>query len=105
VRYVDPGGIVGTNTPIVRLISANDFIVRFAVPESQVAAVAIGARVRVVVRSQQRAWLHGIVDKVAPEIDAASRMLFLEAHLAGTDAGAATLSGEMARVSVEAPPG
>jgi membrane fusion protein (multidrug efflux system)/multidrug efflux system membrane fusion protein len=104
VRYVDAGGIVSTNTPIVRLISANDLIVRFAVPESQVSVVSVGARVRVVVRSGQQLELHGTVEKVAPEIDAASRMLFVEAGLSRTDAGTATLSGEMARVSMEGAP-
>jgi RND family efflux transporter MFP subunit len=100
-RYIDPGAIVGSSTPIVRIISARDFIVRFAVPEAQISRVAVGRRVRVRLGLRE-AILRGAIDKVAPEIDAASRMMFVEAQLPeGAAVAAAALSGEIARVSIE----
>jgi RND family efflux transporter MFP subunit len=102
-RYVDPGATVRPSTPILRLVSMRDLFVRFAVPEQRIRSMAVGQPVRVRV-GESRLDLRGTVDKVAPEIDAASRMVFLEARLELMDPEVAVRSGEMARVSVaEAP--
>jgi RND family efflux transporter MFP subunit len=98
-RYVDPGANVTAATPIVRLLSARDFFVRFAVPEESAARLSIGAPVEVSLGGAALA-LHGAVDKISPEVDAASRMILVEARL---DAGSLDMkarSGEMARVSL-----
>jgi RND family efflux transporter MFP subunit len=99
-RYVDPGANVTSATPIVRLISAGDLFVRFAVPEEKAATLAVGLPVRVGA-SDDRVSLCGNIAKVSPEIDAASRMVIVEARLDTPPAGAPVLSGEMARVSIE----
>jgi RND family efflux transporter MFP subunit len=102
VRYADPGARVGRGQPIVRLIAASERFVRFAVPEEQAAELAVGQPVRV---AASRLELTGRVEKIAPEIDAASRMVFVEAGLEES-AGALgpMLSGEIARVSLPVPP-
>lgn len=101
VRYADPGARVGQGAPLVRLIAASERFVRFAVPEERAAEAAVGRPVRV---RAGRLDLAGRVEKIAPEIDAASRMVFVEA---GIDQDAATLevvlSGEIARVWLPAP--
>jgi RND family efflux transporter MFP subunit len=79
-RYVDPGAIVGPGKPIVRLISGDDVWVRFAVPEDQVASVVVKGCVQATVASVGVA-ARGVVEMVAPQIDAASRMLVVEARL------------------------
>lgn len=101
-RYVGPGAMVSPGAPIVRLVSSGDVLVRFAIPE------ALGARVRVgmpVTVNVEAAALSGTVDKVAPEVDAASRMIVAEARVlvpAGlTDMA---LSGRVARVHVSTAP-
>jgi RND family efflux transporter MFP subunit len=99
-RYVDPGANVTPATPIVRLISAGDLFVRFAVPEEKARALAVGIAVRVSA-GDDRASLRGSIEKVAPEIDAASRMVIVEARLDKPGAGGPVLSGEMAHVSIE----
>jgi len=79
-RYVDPGTVVGPGKPIVRLISGDDVWVRFAVPEDQVAGVTVGGCVEASVPALKMAT-SGKVETVAPQIDAASRMLVVEARL------------------------
>jgi RND family efflux transporter MFP subunit len=72
-RFVDPGAGVGPRTPLVRLISAHDLWVRFAAPEESAGTIAAGQRVSVRL-AELGLTLDGVVEKVAPEIDAASRM-------------------------------
>jgi RND family efflux transporter MFP subunit len=98
-RYLDPGANITSSTPIVRIISANDLFVRFAVPEERARALVVGNPVRVTAAAST---LRGKIEKVAPEIDAASRMVVVEAQVEveGTQAR----SGEMVRVALgEAP--
>lgn len=102
-RYVDPGATVSASTPIVRIISARDFILRFAVPEDQIAAVSIGIRVHAQIRDHEQI-LHGIVDKLAPEIDTASRMVFVEARVQAIESGGSTVSGETVHVVLDPTP-
>lgn len=102
-RFADPGTNVAASTPIVRLISAREFIVRFAVPNDELTAVPIGSRARICV-GDHGTVLYGTVDKIAPEIDAASRMVFVEARLPPGDAGGSALSGETVHVSIEPMP-
>src|SRR5262249_53880047 len=49
-RYLDPGAIVSSGRPIIRLISDAAPRVRFAVPEEAVGEVASGTRVKVDLR-------------------------------------------------------
>ncbi|MFS8064933.1 MAG: efflux RND transporter periplasmic adaptor subunit [Byssovorax sp.] len=104
-RYVDPGANVTAATPIVRLLSARDFFVRFAVPEESAARLSVGAPVEVSLGGaappRPASTLHGAVDKVSPEVDAASRMIIVEARLDAAALDMKARSGEMARVSIE----
>jgi RND family efflux transporter MFP subunit len=98
VRYVDVGALIRRGTPLVRLIGAGELRVRFAVPEDAPPLEA-GTAVRVVVG---KATFAGTVQKVAPEIDAAARMIFAEAAL--DDARAPRLrSGAVAHVLPSVP--
>lgn len=99
-RYADPGINVTPATPIVRLISADDLFVRFAVPEGRTAGLQSGMAVLVRV-GEQRIEHRATIDKVAPEVDAASRMVFVEARLEKAEPGAPVQAGEIARVTVD----
>ena len=80
MRYLDPGAAVTPGTPVVRLISTDASLVRFAMPPSADGTPRVGARVRVEIESLGRsAW--GVVESRAPEIDAASDMIFIESRL------------------------
>ena len=79
-RYLDPGAIVRSGTPIVRLISAGSFVVRFAVPPDQSARLKVGERVGF--RPESRGpELPGVISQIAPQVDTASQMVFAEADL------------------------
>ncbi|HWE30818.1 MAG TPA: efflux RND transporter periplasmic adaptor subunit [Polyangia bacterium] len=79
LRYVDPGGVVGPTTPILRLINPDDLWVRFAIPENRAAGVAPGERLRVAIETMTD--VNAVVEKVAPEVDVAARMIIAEAKL------------------------
>jgi RND family efflux transporter MFP subunit len=79
-RFADAGALVGPGTAVVRLISAGDLLVRAAVPPEEARALRVGAPVAVTVRTQSLR-LPGTVERVAPEVDAASQMVLIEVRL------------------------
>ena len=97
-RYLDAGTLVNQGTPIVRLISDGGLLTRFAMPPEDARAVRIGSRIRIVIEDLGT-HLAGVVEHMAPEIDAASQMLFAEASVE-TDPSITVPSGAMARVVV-----
>ena len=103
-RYVDSGTTVNRSAPIVRLISQASLVIRFAVPEDQAAGVAVGREVIVCVASAG-VTTNGVIESIAPEIDAALRMVVVEARLTGNAGRTAVIpSGATARVLLTANP-
>ncbi len=80
LRYLDAGALVRSGAPVVRLISTGQFMLRFAVPPEQAAAIRKGAAVAVRLDSLPMT-LAGRVSQVAPRLDTASQMVFVEAEL------------------------
>ncbi|HLM73275.1 MAG TPA: efflux RND transporter periplasmic adaptor subunit [Polyangiaceae bacterium] len=107
-RYFDPGANVTPETPIVRLNSMDELLVRFAVPESMRARLRVGLRVVVEVGEGAGSVpagftgpVMGTIERIAPEVDAASRMVIVESKLDLTGETKSRLySGAIARVSV-----
>lgn len=79
-RFADAGALVGPGTAVVRLISAGDLLVRAAVPPEEARALRVGTPVTVTVRTQGLR-IPGTVERVAPEVDAASQMVLIEVRL------------------------
>lgn len=79
-RFADPGAVVGPGTPVVRLISAGDLLVRAAVPPEEARRLNPGQPVTVTVRAQGFK-IPGTIQRIAPEVDAASQMVLIEVHL------------------------
>jgi RND family efflux transporter MFP subunit len=79
-RFVDAGAIVSLGRPIARLISGDDLLVRAAVPPEQARSLAVGRPVTVHIRTLDLS-VPGRIERIAPEIDAASQMILIEAHL------------------------
>lgn len=95
-RYADVGSLIHKGTPIVRLIESGELRVRFAIPEERANSVAVGDPVQIAAAGLT---LSGVVEKLAPEIDAASRMIFAEASLDVPAAARERIrSGEAVRV-------
>ncbi|MDI1483413.1 efflux RND transporter periplasmic adaptor subunit [Polyangium sp. y55x31] len=104
-RFVDPGASVTATTPVVRLVGARSSFVRFAVQESEVALLSTGRALRIAtVDGGPEVVLDGKVDRIAPEIDAASRMVVVEATIEGGDLQNAVLAGRGAEVSLRPDP-
>ncbi len=80
LRYLDAGALVHSGEPVVRLISAGEYLLRFAVPPEQAASIHKGAGVEMRLDSLPLT-LAGRVSQVAPRIDTASQMVFVEAEL------------------------
>jgi RND family efflux transporter MFP subunit len=96
---LDAGARVAAGQGVVRLISADDLWVRFAVPSAESRWLAPGRVVRVVPVGQEDAPRAGEVRRVAPEIDPATDMVFAEARMELAETGAALLlAGEIVRV-------
>jgi len=79
-RFVDAGAQVGPGTPVVRLISAGDLMVRAAVPPEEARRLAAGTPVTATVRTLGLP-IPGTIRRIAPEVDAASQMVLIEVHL------------------------
>lgn len=99
VRHVDPGAVVSAGTPVIHLIGRGARRLRFAVPPAEVDDLDTGRPLRVELESGpplRRATL----SRVAPEIDAASQMVFVEARLEDAPRPDARLAaGAIVRVS------
>jgi hypothetical protein len=80
-RFVDPGAVVGPGSPLVRLISAGDLLVRAAVPPEEARRLKVGDPVAIDVRAQGF-QIAGTLQRIAPEVDAASQMVLIEVRLA-----------------------
>nr|WP_233601346.1 efflux RND transporter periplasmic adaptor subunit [Corallococcus sp. AB038B] len=81
-RYADPGALVRSGQAVIHLLRGGKRQVRYAVPEPLAREVRVGQTVRVQAQGLEQR-LTGQVAHVAPEVDAASRMLFVVADLDG----------------------
>jgi multidrug efflux pump subunit AcrA (membrane-fusion protein) len=101
-RLADPGAVVAPGEPIVHIIS-EDTMVRFAAKEHELAALHVGAPVRVVFGDLGLTF-DTTIEHVAPEIDSATRIVLVEAPLA-LDAAARerVRTGAIARVFPRSP--
>lgn len=82
-RFADPGALVGPGTPVVRLISAGELLVRAAVPPEEARTLTVGTPVTATVRTMSLR-IPGTIARVAPEVDAASQMVLIEVRLSPT---------------------
>src|SRR5215203_676831 len=80
-RFADAGAQVGPGTPVVRLISAGDLLVRAAVPPEEARRLTVGTPVTSTVRGLGGLQIPGTIQRIAPEVDAASQMVLIEVHL------------------------
>jgi RND family efflux transporter MFP subunit len=79
-RFADAGAVVDPGTRLVRLISAGDLLVRAAVPPEEARRLKEGDAVTVTVRTLGLR-IPGTLQRIAPEVDAASQMVLVEIHV------------------------
>jgi RND family efflux transporter MFP subunit len=80
-RPVSPGARIAPGQPILRLLSTGGMKIRFAVPEEQARRLEPGSPLRLSI-DQPGITLVGAVESIAPEVDAAARMVFAVAAFA-----------------------
>lgn len=97
-RYADAGAFVGAGSPVLRIVRGDELWVRFAVSEDRLDRVAVGRQVDVVVPATG-GRASATVQHIAPEVDSAARMFFVEARIDG--ARRAFQAGLAARVSLD----
>ena len=91
-RYVEPGALAGPGQPVVRLISGERLIVRFAVPPEEARSLRATMPVGIVIGDDR---LPAIIEWVSPEVDPPSGMVILVAVL---DPSAPLKPGSVVRV-------
>lgn len=74
-RPVSPGARVAAGQSIIRVLGTGGRKIRFAVPEAQARQLEPGAQLRLAI-DQPGLTLAGHVESIAPEVDAAARMVF-----------------------------
>lgn len=79
-RYFDPGALVSGGTPVVRLIASESYLVRFAVPPEKARSLAVGQAVEMKLDAAGSGLaVSARISQIAPQIDSASQMVFVEA--------------------------
>lgn len=78
-RYLDPGATVQPGTPIVRIITSDELIVRFAVPDDEAALLEVGQVVDVVIETLG-VTISATIRHIRPELDPAAQMIIAEAE-------------------------
>jgi RND family efflux transporter MFP subunit len=96
-RYLDPGTRVQAGKPVLRLIHAGGFRVRFAIPEGLSGSARVGLPVSILLPILGKE-LPGRIESISPEVDTPSRMVFALATLLSPDDS--VRAGMVARVSL-----
>ncbi len=79
-RYLDTGATVARGERVVRVISTDSLLVRFAVPEKDARLLAVGHSV--LIRTEERGLeAAGEISGIAPDVDPPSQAIFVEAVL------------------------
>lgn len=99
-RYADPGTYVRAGQPVVRIISSAELRVRFAVPEEHATRIRAGLTYVAVLDGRE---IRATVSAIAPEVEPASRTIFVDGTASGIAGGeAAALAGRVVRVRTQA---
>jgi RND family efflux transporter MFP subunit len=99
-RYVSVGATVAAGERVVRIMTSDEAVVRFAVPEADAPTIAVGKPVSLRIEGRDEA-LAGRIASIAPDVDPPSQMIFVEATLSDpTLAKDSIVVGRAARVSI-----
>lgn len=101
LRYVEDGARVVEGQPVIRVISAGELFVKFAIPASDAKKIAPGDAIDVRFETAN-SQASGVVRNIAPELDPIAQMIVAEATL---DSPPADLqSGLVARITPRGKP-
>lgn len=101
-RQVSPGALVQPGTPIVSLDAVETLQVEFSVPETQLAGLAVGARVQARAAAHPGRVFEGAVRAVDSRVDEVTRAVLVRARVGNADR--ALKPGMLLTVGAQAPP-
>jgi RND family efflux transporter MFP subunit len=85
-RYAEVGAVANPGTALFDLQGAGAPLLRFAAPPALASRLVVGAAVEAAVETVP-GRVAAVVEKIAPDVDAASRLVFVEARLAAPRPG------------------
>jgi len=98
-RQVDPGALVNPNNPILRIVNLSTMVTQGNVPERSIGKLRVGNRTTVEVDAIPGKIFTGLVARIAPVLDAATRSALIEIDIPNPDA---VLKAEMfARITLD----
>lgn len=98
-RLFEPGDVIPANSHILSLIDPEQLRIRLQVSERWVALISLGTRVDVSIDALGDRSLSGIIERIHPTIDAATRKGTIEVVLNPYPEGAR--AGQLARVNIQ----
>ncbi len=84
-RSVDPGALVGTNTPLLSVLRLSSLITEVRVPEQYLADMHIGNRAVVFIDALGGKAVEGRVARISPMLDAATRSGLVQVEIPNTN--------------------
>lgn len=98
-RYIDPGALVTPNQPILQIVNLATMVTQGNVPERNISRLAIGNSANVIVDAVPGREFEGVVARIAPVLDAATRSALIEIDIPNREM---MLKAEMfARISLD----
>lgn len=98
-RYIDPGALVTPNQPILQIVNLATMVTQGNVPERNISRLAIGNPANVIVDAVPGREFEGVVARIAPVLDAATRSALIEIDIPNREM---ILKAEMfARISLD----
>ena len=98
-RYIDPGALVTPNQPILQIVNLATMVTQGNVPERNISRLRIGNSANVIVDAVPGREFEGVVARIAPVLDAATRSALIEIDIPNREM---ILKAEMfARISLD----
>lgn len=85
VRYVDEGSLVNPSTPLIQVVNLSSLVTIGNVPERSVGRLRVGTPAEVRVDAIPDKVFRGIVARIAPVLDAATRSASIEIDIANPE--------------------
>ena len=98
-RYIDPGALISPNQAILQIVNLATMVTQGNVPERSISKLTIGNPANVIVDAVPDREFLGVVARIAPILDAATRSAFIEIDIPN---GEMLLKAEMfARITLD----
>ncbi len=83
VRYLDPGALVQSGTPVVRLVQSEPLLVQFRVPERDLGKISAGSPFTLTTQATGAQAFSGEVRRMSGEVSRQDRSVLVEGRVAG----------------------